>query len=157
MGLFDKKADFFELMEKFEKSCIAEIEIETGENCKIKMSKQMTAAPVYIPDNRPYQPHIETSVPATIHTIIPAIEDIEKDDAKLIEAPIIGTFYSAPSPESAPFVKVGDTVSKGAIVCILEAMKVMNEVECEHDCEIVEILAKDGDVIQYGQPLFRIK
>ncbi|WP_345976394.1 acetyl-CoA carboxylase biotin carboxyl carrier protein [Sulfurimonas sp. HSL3-7] len=74
-----------------------------------------------------------------------------------IDSPMVGTFYAAPSPDSAPFVKVGDTVKKGQAVAVLEAMKIMNELEAEFDCKIVEILVKDGQAVEYDMPLFVVE
>ena len=81
----------------------------------------------------------------------------EDSNVSIITSPMVGTFYSASSPDAEPFVKAGDTVSKGKIICIIEAMKLMNEIESEYSGEIVECLAKDGDMVEYGQPLFKIK
>lgn len=86
-----------------------------------------------------------------------SIQTVAKDDGKLVKSILVGVFYSSPGPEEAPFVKVGDTVKKGQIIGIIEAMKLMNEIECEHDGVIEEVLVKDGDMVEYGQPLFRIK
>jgi len=74
-----------------------------------------------------------------------------------IVSPMVGTFYSAPSPESDPYVKVGSKVEKDTIVCILEAMKLFNEIEAEVSGEIVEIMVENGELVEYGQPLFRVK
>ena len=81
----------------------------------------------------------------------------QKEDREEIVAPMVGTFYRSPSPEADPFVEVGDTVESGEVVCILEAMKLMNEIEAETKCKIVDILAEDGEAIEYGQPLFEIE
>ncbi|HSH09162.1 MAG TPA: acetyl-CoA carboxylase biotin carboxyl carrier protein [Oceanipulchritudo sp.] len=82
---------------------------------------------------------------------------VEVDESKLIKSPMVGTFYTSPSPESPPFIKLGDAVVPETVVCILEAMKVMNEIKAEVKGKIVEILAENGDSIEYGQPLFRIE
>ena len=74
----------------------------------------------------------------------------------LVKSPLVGTFYSAPDPESEPFVKVGDHVSKGQVLGIVEAMKLMNEIESEYEGVIQQVLVSNGDVIEYGQPLFVI-
>jgi len=73
-----------------------------------------------------------------------------------ISSPFVGTFYRAPSPEATSFVEVGDTVRKGQVVCIVEAMKLMNEIEAEADGKVVEILARNGEHVEYGQSLFRL-
>ena len=83
------------------------------------------------------------------------IQEIE--DLHIIKSPMVGTFYGAPSPDSAPFVKVGDKVEKGQTLCIVEAMKMMNEIKSDIAGEIVEILAEAEDIVEYGQPLMRIR
>ncbi|MEG2017497.1 MAG: acetyl-CoA carboxylase biotin carboxyl carrier protein [Clostridium sp.] len=75
----------------------------------------------------------------------------------MVKSPMVGTFYAAPSEGAEPFAKVGDKVSKGDILCIVEAMKLMNEIECENDGVIAEILVSNGEVVEYGQPLIAIK
>lgn len=74
----------------------------------------------------------------------------------IVKSPLVGTFYSSPSPDDAPYVSVGDTVKKGQVLGIIEAMKLMNEVESEFAGKIAEILVENGEVVEYGQPLFRI-
>lgn len=75
----------------------------------------------------------------------------------MIVSPMVGTYYSAPSPDSAPFVKVGDRVKKGQVIAILEAMKIMNELEAEFDCKIVSVLVSDGQAVEYDMPLFAVE
>lgn len=82
---------------------------------------------------------------------------IDKKSLRIITSPMVGTFYSSASPESNSFAKVGDTIAKGKIICIIEAMKLMNEIESEYSGVIVECLVKDGDMVEYGQPLFKVK
>jgi acetyl-CoA carboxylase biotin carboxyl carrier protein len=79
------------------------------------------------------------------------------DVGTLITSPFVGTFYRAPSPEAPPFADVGQSVRKGQVVCIVEAMKLMNEIESEFDGKILEILVKNAEHVEYGQPLFRIE
>lgn len=81
----------------------------------------------------------------------------EEDEALYITSPIVGTFYSAAAPDVPAFVRVGDQVKSGQTVCILEAMKLMNEIQCEFDCEIETILVSNEQKVEYGQPLFRVK
>ena len=85
------------------------------------------------------------------------IDSIQEEKYKIIKSPMVGTFYSKPSPNKETFVKTGDIVKKGQVICIVEAMKLMNEIESEFDGEIAEICVKDGDIVEYGQPLFKIK
>ena len=81
----------------------------------------------------------------------------EEDEQLFITSPIVGTFYSAPAPDAPAFVKVGDQVKNGQTVCILEAMKLMNEIQSEFDCEIEAVLVSNEQKVEYGQPLFRVR
>ena len=89
----------------------------------------------------------------------PAVEKAEKpaESGVLLTSPFVGTFYRAPAPEAPPFVEAGQTVRKGQVMCIVEAMKLMNEIESEFDGKILEILVKNAEHVEYGQPLFRIE
>jgi acetyl-CoA carboxylase biotin carboxyl carrier protein len=87
----------------------------------------------------------------------PAPEAPKEDEALLITSPIVGTFYAAPAPDAPAFVRVGDRVKNGQTVCILEAMKLMNEIQSEFDCEIEAVLVSNEQKVEYGQPLFRVK
>ena len=91
----------------------------------------------------------ESSTPAP--TASPA------DDLHVIKSPIVGTFYAAPNPEAGPFVKVGDTVKAGQTVCIIEAMKLMNEIETDISGEVARILVENGQPVEYGEPLFALR
>jgi acetyl-CoA carboxylase biotin carboxyl carrier protein len=81
----------------------------------------------------------------------------EEDGAHIVKSPIVGTFYTSPSPDAEPFVKVGDTVSVGKVLCIVEAMKLMNEIESDGAGKIVKVFVETGKPVEYGQPLFAIK
>ena len=81
----------------------------------------------------------------------------ENDNLKTLNAPMVGTFYKSPSPEESPYVQIGDSVSNESTVCILEAMKLFNEIQAEVTGEITEILVEDGQMVEYGQPLFKVK
>lgn len=81
----------------------------------------------------------------------------EEKAGEVVTSPLVGTFYAAPSEDAKPFVKVGDTVSKGQTLAIVEAMKLMNEIESEYDGVVTEILVKNEEAVEYGQPLFRIQ
>lgn len=85
------------------------------------------------------------------------VEETQEEDVLFIVSPIVGTFYSAPAPDAPAFVKVGDTVKNGQTVCILEAMKLMNEIQSEFDCEIEAVLVSNEQKVEYGQPLFRVR
>ncbi|MCZ0754672.1 acetyl-CoA carboxylase biotin carboxyl carrier protein [Anoxybacillus sp. J5B_2022] len=87
----------------------------------------------------------------------PKQEVVKADNLHKITSPMVGTFYAAPSPDAPPYVKVGDKVKTDTIVCIIEAMKLFNEIEAEINGEIVEILVQNGQLVEYGQPLFLVK
>jgi acetyl-CoA carboxylase biotin carboxyl carrier protein len=88
--------------------------------------------------------------------IVEKISEV-KDDSELFLSPMVGTFYLTASPDSPPFVKKGEKISKGQTVCIIEAMKLFNEIESEYDGIIVDILVKPEEAVEFGQPLFKIK
>ena len=96
------------------------------------------------------------SVPAAPALPAPAAEAVMEDE-EFITSPIVGTFYSAAAPDVPAYVRVGERVREGQTVCILEAMKLMNEIQCEFDCEIMAILVSNEQKVEYGQPLFRVK
>ena len=83
--------------------------------------------------------------------------EVKEEGVEFIKSPIVGTFYSKSSPDAEPFVKEGDVVHKGDMVCIVEAMKLMNEITAEFDCEIVSVVAEDAKMVEYGQKLFKVK
>ncbi|ACT00958.1 acetyl-CoA carboxylase biotin carboxyl carrier protein [Paenibacillus sp. JDR-2] len=109
-----------------------------------------TQAPVFAP-----QP-VQEAPAAAVQTSTPAARP-NTDNLHQIVSPMVGTFYSSPSPDAAVFVKEGDRVNEKSVVCILEAMKLMNELEAEVRGEIVEILVSNGQLVEYGQPLFLVK
>lgn len=138
-----------EFISVLEQSSLSVLEIQKEDGSKIRLEKpqqNVTAVPVAAPVATPVAP-VETVAQA---------EPAKVDSGKSIKAPIVGVFYVAPSPDSAPYVSVGKKVKKGDTVCIIEAMKCMNEIQAEEDGEIVEVLAKDGELVEYGQPLFKI-
>ena len=138
------------LVKIIENSSLTEFSIRDGET-KITMSK-LTHPPV-----------IAAGVPAAPMAAAPAQPAAAEekaevaDEFELILAPIVGTFYSAAAPDVPAYVKVGDHVKAGQTVCILEAMKLMNEIEADYDCEIEAVLVSNEQKVEYGQPLFRVK
>lgn len=118
------------------------------------VKKEVVAAPVV----QQAAPAAPVAAPAKVEEA-PAAAAPVADDASLhkITSPMVGTFYQAPNPESPAYVKVGDKVTGETIVCIVEAMKLFNEIEAEVTGEIVEVLVKDGQLVEFGQPLFLVK
>ncbi|SDM80539.1 acetyl-CoA carboxylase biotin carboxyl carrier protein [Fictibacillus solisalsi] len=156
-----------ELIKLIDKSSIDEFQFENdGEKIVLKKNevKIQQAAEPQAPAAVPFAPPVQTapSVPAQPAAQeapgAPATEK-KQEDANLhkVESPMVGTFYASPSPESPVYVKTGDKVSKDSIVCIIEAMKLFNEIEAEVNGEIVEILVENGQLVEYGQPLFLVK
>lgn len=139
--------EIVELMEQHE---LTEIDLQQGDD-RIKLSRS-GAAPVYAP--APAAPPAIAAAPAGSPP--PAAASSEPDNTITINAPSIGTFYSRANPESEPFVQVGQKVSPDTIVCIIEAMKVFNEIPAECSGKIVEILVDDQQSVDFGKPLFRV-
>ena len=105
-------------------------------------------------------PTVSVPTPTIVPSVPPSASSgskTEEKDVFVIKAPMVGAFYVAPSPESEPYVKVGSAVRPETTVCILEAMKVMNEVRAECSGEILEVLVKNGAPVEYGQPLFKVR
>ena len=146
------------LMELLEESGIAEIEVKEGEE-SIKLSRNTQAVQNII------NPSAETNqtIAAIDNVKDTAVTDDKKDKSKelpdgdIITSPMVGTFYRSASPESKPFVEKGQKVSKGDTLCILEAMKMMNQVNAETGGTIIDILVDDAEPVEFGQPLFVIK
>jgi len=143
--------ELYSLMERFEKSGLSEIVYKKDgeEVCLKKGAPTVVPAPPVMP------------APAVhpVHEAHPAAEAPAKHaaDTELIRAPLVGTFYRAPAPDAPPFVEKGDTVKKGKPLCILEAMKLMNEYQAEFDLEIVAILVDNGRMVEFGTPLFEVR
>ncbi|MFC0014782.1 MULTISPECIES: acetyl-CoA carboxylase biotin carboxyl carrier protein [Allobacillus] len=167
-----KVQEIRELIKLIDESSITEFKYET-ENAEVHLKKatgEVQAAPVVQPsvaqrtEQQASVPTVEKSESAN-QTEKATDESSEKQEETAthtdydheITSPMVGTFYAAPSPEEGPYVNTGDRVEASSIVCIVEAMKLFNEIEAEVNGEIVEILVEDGELVEYGQPLFRIK
>jgi acetyl-CoA carboxylase biotin carboxyl carrier protein len=151
------------LIEMLDSSTVDSIEISSDKGMKLRISKSSqqravamapalpapVAAPAVLPAAAPARPAEEGGTPA------PKAE-APKSAALEIKSPMVGTFYGAPEPGAKPYVSVGDRISKGQIVCIIEAMKIMNELESEYDGIVREIGVTDAHPVEYGQVLFRI-
>ena len=138
------------LLQEFDTSTLSKLKI-TSDAFSIELEKNIgtVTAPVMMA-----APMAVSSTPVAVAPAVVTAPAVVGDS---ILSPMVGTFYSAPSPDSAPFVKVGDRVKKGQVVAILEAMKIMNELEAEFDCEILEILKSDGQAVEYDMPLYTVK
>lgn len=147
--------DIKKLIDDMGNSKLDEIKIEFPEGMKIEMKKNV-GEKVFV-NSSIQQIEKEDIQNMSIQKNDENICNKVEDNYKTIKSPMVGTFYSKPSPNAEPFVKVGDYVKKGQIVCIVEAMKLMNEIESEVDGEIVEICFNDEDMIEYGSILFKVK
>ena len=138
-----------QLIEDMGNSKITSLDIEFPDGMKVKMEK--SSEKVTVIEKTPVK-EVEKE------TVVKTDKDdlVAEPEGNVIKSPMIGTFYSKPSPDSAPYVEVGAQVKKGTVLCIVEAMKLMNEIESEYDGKIVEVFVKDGEPVDYGKPLFRI-
>jgi len=132
------------------------------DDVKVKLSRRQESSaantimlPAAAPMAAPAAVHAAPVASAAPAAPAPAAED--EAGVELFRSPMVGTYYARPNPESDVFVKVGDSVSQDSVLCILEAMKVFNEIQAEMSGEIVAILVKDGDAIEFDQPLFKIR
>ena len=128
------------IIEKVNTSAITELDLDDGESRLILRKKQTDLV-------------IEKPLPVKADVSTTVITPIGEEN---ITSPIVGTFYASPSPDAPPFVKQGAKVKAGQTLCILEAMKMMNHLEAEYDCEIIKILAGSGELVEYGQTLFTV-
>lgn len=149
-----------ELIEFLIEKDIAEFELERGDvKVRIKRAAEAPAAPpmafVHHAPAPPAPPEYQGSPAAA--PVPPAAQPVLDEGVHLVKSPIVGTFYDAPSPGSPPFIKIGDTVEAGQVLCIIEAMKLMNEIESDVAGEIVKKLVSNAQPVEYGQPLFAIR
>lgn len=152
--------DIKKLMDDMGDSKLSEIEIEFPDGIKISMKKnnekkEVSEVPAVVPINLPTVTPTQAVTVTNSSTIENA--DNKKTEGNIVKSPMVGTFYSKASPTSDSFVKKGSKVKKGDTLCIIEAMKLMNEIESEFDGEVVDILIHDEEMVEYGKPLFIIK
>jgi acetyl-CoA carboxylase biotin carboxyl carrier protein len=144
------------LIELLEESGIAEIEIKEGEE-GVRISRMAPAQPL--------TQVLHTAMPAA--GVPPRVPELQpaalaeaakpKPNEHVITAPMVGTFYAAPSPGAKPFVEIGDEVTVGQVLCVIEAMKMMNQIEADKAGRLASIMARNGDPVEFGQPLFVIE
>jgi acetyl-CoA carboxylase biotin carboxyl carrier protein len=159
-----KVQEIREIIKLVDQSSINEFTFETN-GTKVSMKKLsenvvVQSQPV-VQVEKQITPVQQPSVQAPIQEAAEQAESPEKVSTvnfdHEITSPMVGTFYSSPNPDSDPFVSVGSSVSQDTVVCIVEAMKLFNEIEAEVSGEIVEVLVQNGELVEYGQPLFRVK
>lgn len=155
-----------ELIKTMSDSKLSSLEIE-AEGISIRMSKgeknpgvvlctekETIEKPQQVKNKVVEEISLESSVIEKAEEELP--KTMVNDNGITVNSPIVGTFYSSASPDVEPYVKKGSKVKKGDVLCIVEAMKLMNEIEAEYDCEIVEVLVNNEDMVEYGQPMFKV-
>lgn len=130
-----------QIIKLFERSTVSKMEIESGD-LKIKLEKEVGESQTFV--------RMPTSTTQMA-------EPTETTKGTVVKAPLVGTFYGAANPQSAPFVSVGDLVTAGTVLCLIEAMKVMNEIKAPTDGVVLEILGRNGEMVAYDQPLIRLE
>lgn len=143
------------LIDLVSESGVAELEITEGED-RVRIVNRNGAAPVQVHQPVTVAQPMPVPVPAPEAAPAPA-PAAPQQTGKPLTSPMVGTFYRAPSPGADPFVKVGDTVKKGQVVCIIEAMKLLNEVEADMDGTVKEVCVENGQPVEFGQSLFIIE
>lgn len=143
-----------EIISAIDNSSVTNLSIKSADGEKIVIKKEIITA-----QTSPVTTTVETNNKTTVYS---NVETSQKDGTneenfKVIKSPMVGVFYSSSSPEAKPFVQIGSKISIGDTVCIIEAMKLMNEVTADINGEIIDICVSNGDVVEYGQPLFKIK
>jgi len=133
--------DLHTIIEEFEHSTLSELELQCASyTVKLKRANEPNLPPVVPLSQQPVANHRVT-----------------ENSPDIIESPLVGTFYLTPSPDAPPFIEVGRTIATGDVLCIIEAMKMMNQLQAEFPCEIVKVLAKQGAMVEFGQPLFEVR
>ncbi|MCU0227583.1 MAG: acetyl-CoA carboxylase biotin carboxyl carrier protein [Bryobacterales bacterium] len=146
-----------QLIELANESGVAELEVQRGEN-RVRIRRAVNSVQDYVVG----EPRIATAHPTAPAagpsgpSLAPA-QTAEDSNLIVVKSPIVGTYYEAPSPDADPFVGVGDSVRPGQVLCIIESMKLMNEIECEHSGVIVSLYAENGQPVEYGEPLMAIR
>lgn len=162
-----KVQELREIIRLIDQSSISEFTFENnGTMVKIKKpigehttkKQEISVEEVHIEEKQKETPDVTPRITKQTEEKSVETEVVEEDESIVeIVAPMVGTFYRKPSPESDPYVKVGDSIEEETVVCIVEAMKLFNEIEAETTGEIVDILVDDGELVEYGQPLFKVK
>jgi acetyl-CoA carboxylase biotin carboxyl carrier protein len=154
--------DVREILALMRENGLSEFEIER-EGLKLRLRKDastggMAAAPAIVVAGMPAAPLAAVpAAPAAAETAAPASAGASEVELAVVKSPIVGTFYRSPEPGAPTFVEIGSTVRKGQVLCIIEAMKLMNEIDSEYDGEVVNIYVENGQPVQYGERLYAIR
>ena len=151
--------DIERILELVRQHDLAEFEVESG-GMKLRVRKASAAFPMppALSPAAPSAPQVHAQPPAALPAAAPAPPDDEESmELAVVKSPIVGTFYRTPEPGAASFVEIGERVKKDQVLCIIEAMKLMNEITSEYDGEIVSAYVENGKPVQYGERLFAIR
>jgi acetyl-CoA carboxylase biotin carboxyl carrier protein len=151
-----KLQELKEILQILEDQAITDFELEQ-EGTKIRVRRAVRPAPPARASLAPRQALVEEATPPAGAPIGAGSPEPVESGLTVVKSPIVGTFYRAPDPNSPPFVSVGDVVKVGQVLCIIEAMKLMNEIEAEVAGEIVKVHQESGQPVQYGEPLFTVR
>ena len=142
-----------ELIELIQRSSVEEFEMEKS-GVRIRIRKSLATGSVAVSPSAAQLSPVETE---TLAETTDEADTEKKEDLYIFTAPIVGTYYITPKPDAEPFVQVGDLVSKSTVLCIIDAMKIFNQIESDIDGEIVAILVENGQPVEFGEPLFKIR
>ncbi len=143
------KAEIKELIGMFAEANVSKIKIKEKDGFEIELERDIYEAPA------PVAPAAPTPQPINVNVVNEAQPN--KRNKPTLNSPMVGTYYQAPSPGATPFVKAGSSVKKGDTIGIIEAMKIMNEIQAEYDCRIIEVLVADGQPVEFDMPLFVVE
>lgn len=145
-----------QLMDDMGNSKLTEINVDFPDGTKISMKKELKKETIVV---NPSEAKLIENNNSKVEEVKKEVNksEIKEDKGNIVKSPMVGTFYIKPSPTSQAYVEIGKEVKQGDTLCIIEAMKLMNEIESEFSGKIVEIFVKDGDTVEYGTKLFRIK
>lgn len=146
-----------QLMDDMGNSKLTEINVDFPDGTKISMKKELKKETIVV--NQADTKLVENNLNKIeeLKEIDSKSEEVIVNKGNVVKSPMVGTFYIKPSPTSEPYVEIGKDVKQSDTLCIIEAMKLMNEIESEFSGKVTDILVKDGDMVEYGTPLFRIK
>jgi len=146
-----------QLIDLANESGVAELEVQRGEN-RVRIRRAIPASSEYVIGSEPKFAHASSANPGAAALSAPSAPATPaENDLITVKSPIVGTFYESPSPDAEPFVSIGDTVKPGDVLCIIESMKLMNEIECEYAGVIVSLFVANSQPVEYGEPLMAIR
>jgi acetyl-CoA carboxylase biotin carboxyl carrier protein len=146
------------LLKLLEESNIEELEVERqGQRVRIRRRGDSATPPLAAPSSPPLSPVSSSPALQAAPAAVPPAPPARAENLVTIESPMVGTFYRAPAPSAEPYVKEGQVVEKGSVLCIIEAMKLMNEIEAEVKGRIASVLVENAQPVEYGQPLFLVE